>query len=770
MARLNEPPAPADSLDALRRRFLRQNRDIARINSNQSLRIRGLENECARLLSENLNLRGQVLHMEKELDEHSSRRANDHALQLKEKMEVHLIELGALLAGFGLEPPTKKQSPSRQRREGGPPRKSLQLQKRPPQLSPSEAESLAAQEGRLAPIYETKTYPRQTLNREEILAMHADAVDATNSPELGPPPISRLIRDESRRSMPSPSKAASPEAAPVGADSRDRTTASPSPVPSVECGAEILSLPTPDPPRMTPAVGNPGMQLPEMDKKLQPLRGKAANRKLVDSSTGSDLTASRSIPANESNAVQVQRVGSKRKFAVSDENAAVRGMKANSNDKTTNLEKGQLENNLPIRELKNPKGIRDLASSRRGQTDSNGEGKGRSGARKPLATKSTNDDISSPRKRSNEDMAACKSSINTDANKIGATAGRMRDRVKMSVMLDSPDLQPPVVVEIKVDDVADGKEDSLDMPSAAALGLENMRPLSPSSQSDSMCPNTPPSASSMLLSEKPTSASAGGRDTPPPLDISSQGEVSRPSRRARASVSYAEPNLRDKMRRPTKELLDAVAGEGRYVQRQGHQGPGEIEGGKQLFPMPVLAADTPVKLEMDPPATEQQQEGPQPVPLRAIITDRRKRAPLAGVREVESKQAEPSAMAELGHEPDPYEFMISSSPQSRSIESGAVATEESRSSKGARRSSAAVIRDDASAAAERSARTSATRKRASMVAPKKACMLSGDDDEDDPADSSYEPQVSNGEGEALGTEGQTLSTRDRISRRRSMML
>jgi hypothetical protein len=34
---------------------------------------------------------------------------------------------------------------------------------------------------------------------------------------------------------------------------------------------------------------------------------------------------------------------------------------------------------------------------------------------------------------------------------------------------------------------------------------------------------------------------------------------SRPSRRRGAKVSYAEPNLRDKMRRPTKEMADAVA-------------------------------------------------------------------------------------------------------------------------------------------------------------------------------------------------------------------
>lgn len=56
---------------------------------------------------------------------------------------------------------------------------------------------------------------------------------------------------------------------------------------------------------------------------------------------------------------------------------------------------------------------------------------------------------------------------------------------------------------------------------------------------------------------------AESRDTPPPTDLGPGMEGQRPSRRARGSVSYAEPNLRDKMRRPTKELVDAVTGEGK---------------------------------------------------------------------------------------------------------------------------------------------------------------------------------------------------------------
>lgn len=590
---------------------------------------------------------------------------------------------------------------------------------------------------------------------------------------------------------PSPSKSPTAEVASVAAEAKDTTQVSSPSAPSTDYGADIMALPTPDPPRTMPATRNAEKQLTDTDNKL-PHRGKLANRKPADPSTGSDLTASRSIPIpiDENNAVQVQRVGSKRKFAVTDENAVVRGMKTENNDKGTASGKGQLENGLPARELKNPKGVRDLVSSRK---------EGRSGARKPLAAKSTNDDISSPRKRPDDGTATCKSSASTDTNKNGAATGRMRDRIKMPVMLDNPDPLPPKLVEVRVDD---GKEDNLVVPSTTAVGLENTRPISPSSHSESLCPNTPPSAAATLSSssDRPHSTFAEGRDTPPPFDISSQGEVARPSRRARASVSYAEPNLRDKMRRPTKELLDAVAGEGRYLQRVGHQGPGETEGTKQQFPM-----STPTKPQADHPTVEQQheqqheqqQEEPQPAPLRPVVMDRRKRAPSA---------EEPANAGGLGHESDPYAFTESSSPQSRSIESGMLSTDEEdsvvtdgkgggggggdssrrsisgssissrSSSKGTRRSSAAAIRDDAStssmpAAAERpAAKTSATRKRTSMVAPKKASMLDEDDDEDDTADSSYEPATSSGEGEAQSTEGQTLSTRDRVSRRRSMML
>ena len=67
---------------------------------------------------------------------------------------------------------------------------------------------------------------------------------------------------------------------------------------------------------------------------------------------------------------------------------------------------------------------------------------------------------------------------------------------------------------------------------------------------------------------EPSATRPESRDTPPPPDLhkNATGGEGRLSRRSRSSVSYAEPSLRAKMRRPTKELVDAVGADER-VQR-----------------------------------------------------------------------------------------------------------------------------------------------------------------------------------------------------------
>jgi hypothetical protein len=98
-------------------------------------------------------------------------------------------------------------------------------------------------------------------------------------------------------------------------------------------------------------------------------------------------------------------------------------------------------------------------------------------------------------------------------------------------------------------------------------------------------PETPAGLDLFSPASTEPSTRAEPRDTPPPgelkLSTSSSdnaGSFGRASRRPKGAVSYAEPNLRDKMRRPTKELADAVTGE-RFQRSTSVQAEDEAEGG-----------------------------------------------------------------------------------------------------------------------------------------------------------------------------------------------
>lgn len=88
-------------------------------------------------------------------------------------------------------------------------------------------------------------------------------------------------------------------------------------------------------------------------------------------------------------------------------------------------------------------------------------------------------------------------------------------------------------------------------------------------------PAAPPLDTFSPEGSEPPAARPESRDTPPPADLDPEvaninafGSMGRASRRQRGSVSYAEPNLRDKMRRPTKELVDAVGVDERLQQKK----------------------------------------------------------------------------------------------------------------------------------------------------------------------------------------------------------
>ena len=109
-------------------------------------------------------------------------------------------------------------------------------------------------------------------------------------------------------------------------------------------------------------------------------------------------------------------------------------------------------------------------------------------------------------------------------------------------------------------------------PIKAAAETTKAKPPEVITSSEPETPAAPPLDLFSPTSTEPSTARVEGRgDTPPPPDLgpdTGTGSFGRASRRSRGAVSYAEPSLRDKMRRPTKELVDAVGAEERARQAQ----------------------------------------------------------------------------------------------------------------------------------------------------------------------------------------------------------
>ncbi|KAG5968281.1 hypothetical protein E4U58_001923 [Claviceps cyperi] len=226
------------------------------------------------------------------------------------------------------------------------------------------------------------------------------------------------------------------------------------------------------------------------------------------------------------------KVGSKRKFAQNE------GELVHSHQSTDENEPPRsMKNKVSIREKAGGKTLKELSHTREVARDTpSTAGNGR----KPLAAKSTNDDFSSPRKvaksAATDEVSAAKAEL--AKSKPPKDGQKLKSKIDMAPKIQSisvRDSSPPPTVIIS--------NDELIMPVSEPVLMSSNSP-EPISRRDE----------------------ARG-DTPPPADISLNGEASRPSRRNRTTVSYTEPNLRAKMRRPTKELFDAVTGEGKYARR-----------------------------------------------------------------------------------------------------------------------------------------------------------------------------------------------------------
>jgi hypothetical protein len=302
--------------------------------------------------------------------------------------------------------------------------------------------------------------------------------DTTDSPEIGPPPVSQFVED------------------PVKIDLPKRTRKN-----------ELEDLT-----ELDPALSVNLEQRRKRKDSLGCTEPKRANN--VQASQGTQEKAAS------------LKTGAKRKLSVRDDEEPEPASRITQKspdfkftrvvgeDKARNKSASHSENagSKSIRELAIARGVPREKRSNTTVTTS----------RKALAPKSAND---SPRKNgkssSLDDIKAAKA----DAPKFNSIKDRTREK--------KPE---PVAINAQVEPSMETIEVRPEPETPAGLDL-----FSPSSS-------------------QPSTTRVESRDTPPPPDLGPEGQ--RPSRRARGAVSYAEPNLRDKMRRPTKELVDAVTGQG----------------------------------------------------------------------------------------------------------------------------------------------------------------------------------------------------------------
>jgi hypothetical protein len=110
--------------------------------------------------------------------------------------------------------------------------------------------------------------------------------------------------------------------------------------------------------------------------------------------------------------------------------------------------------------------------------------------------------------------------------------------------------------------------ETIELPSSHSPDIIDTTEITPESKME-LQPKTPAPAPDLFSppsTEPSTARPLGPRDTPPPTDLQSSAngiDLNGGRRRARVQVNYAEPSLNSKMRRPTKELCDAVGKDGK---------------------------------------------------------------------------------------------------------------------------------------------------------------------------------------------------------------
>ena len=618
-------------------------------------------------------------------------------------------------------------------------------------------------------------------SREEILAICSEAADNTDSPDLGPQPVSRFV-DEDPVKIDLPVRATTDNSEPstLAESATDPIIRPTSTVPAVKKFEDVVAKESQTMKSEQSAKKEPKAHI---EKKAEPR------------TTEPTPVAEPEAPA------QTVKPSLKRKSREEEEVAEGRVTKPlvqiSAAPVAAQPQKPAVFKDRPVN-----RPIKELPSLKK-------DGRGRpknvaatTGAqRKPLGAKTTNENLSSPKK------ASTKPNVVDEVNKAKSDAKRdEHTKNRAEARKEKGRKEAPAVIDIPA---------SIPEPASASPVPIDIEP-TPSSQAEAPAPQERESEPKARLSATPAPASPTPtplreevRDTPPPLDISSRGETTRGSRRTRMTVSYAEPNLRDKMRRPTKQLFDAVAGEGKnQMQRRassqsakssndlptpassvapssvsssatvkaGGRGRGGEEVRMALSEMPAspLAQKTATRVSstvvMEPEGTSKgtavanSTMGPPPPPS-SKSTNRR-------LDEIAAREAEVAKM--FDGPDDTYEIRDGLSP--RRGDTTTTTASSSRSGRTRRLSSMAREDHDAGATATTAARNGASsnsRKRASMMAISKSKM--GVNDDPEVAATGHDSSSLEGDSALTASstdpaDGSAARERAASTRRRSMML
>ncbi|KAL1628033.1 hypothetical protein SLS56_006074 [Neofusicoccum ribis] len=513
MARLNEAPPPAESVDQLKRRFIRQNRELAKNNSAQSVRIRALETEQARLLAENLSLREQIIQLQTELEHNKDHNAVQQITSVKDKLESKLLEIGGLVAELNsIHKPSSKARLS----EAAPSRATEHFEWR---RAMKEQAGEQDDDEILPTIREDKYFPRRTLeyvdtthpcegtvligsSTEELRAVLTDA--AEESPDLGPPPVAHFTDED-----------------PIKFD----------PKPAIEDENDDMEVDQKD---EEPLPATLSVNL-ETRKKRRDSSKLDLRKMSVFQSPGEDDTAR----ASESEDSQPSKMGKKRKLsATAEDTNGEAGEKDYRDDFRFSRRSGDRDNRQPLEtsHKQNTKLDPTMAAERKALGDK------------------TN---TSPKKVQKSDSKSDpKSGIKKLEFPKETARNRVRERKSRSSMVKIAPAETNGIVETVDVEIEEPEQPGLPPKTPAGLDLFSPASTEPSAARQESRDTPPPGD----LGSSNSDATAGGR----------------PSRRARSQVNYAEPSLVSKMRRPDKKLADAVVDSRRSLDPQpdqSHSGP-----------------------------------------------------------------------------------------------------------------------------------------------------------------------------------------------------